>query len=223
MQRLIQVEQLMAWPPCFPVLEHALGATALFDGQTRGDLILRSSDSIDFFVIEAFLRHISPDFDAMFPLLNRETYDGRAVISVEECSKVLHPLLSITTYKNVVVSTRKYKMAMIEQRLHKQAAVSLIMKQPLYVFIAATAVGWGDVVKMAALNMLLQPLNVRKPRVRETPRWHLHRRHPRRDGSPSAAATYYALCVVKEVIYPQPADDPKEEAPGVLTFLETAV
>ncbi|KIL69201.1 hypothetical protein M378DRAFT_38327, partial [Amanita muscaria Koide BX008] len=138
----------------------------------RGDLILRSSDPIDFFVMEVFLRYISSVFDAMFPLLNRETYDGRAVISVEESSKVLHPLLSIIyhhideldmrdcdMYKNVVVSTRKYKMATIEKKLHKQAAVSpLIMKEPLYVFIAATAVGWSNVTKMAAPNTLLQPL-----------------------------------------------------------------
>ncbi|KAK2462736.1 hypothetical protein APHAL10511_005254 [Amanita phalloides] len=53
------------------------------------DLILRSSDSIDFFVSSTLIRLVSSIFDSMFPLKDHESQDGRPIISIQESSKVL--------------------------------------------------------------------------------------------------------------------------------------
>ncbi|KAF8739503.1 hypothetical protein AX14_009286 [Amanita brunnescens Koide BX004] len=137
------------------------------------DLILRSSDSIDFFVIGPMLRRISPVFDGMFPLKDNETKDGQPVVRLQEGSEVLHPLLEIIyheideldsenwlVYQDIVLAVRKYKMISIERKLEKQVATSsLILNNPLRVYILATLLGWKEVQKAAALNTLSQPLS----------------------------------------------------------------
>ena len=50
-------------------------------------------------------------------------------------------------------------MTSIERKLQKQiTASSLILNEPLRIYILATMLGWTDVQKMAAFNTLLQPL-----------------------------------------------------------------
>ena len=137
------------------------------------DLILRSSDSIDFFVIGPMLRRISPVFDGMFPLNDNEIQDGRPVILLQEGSEVVLPLLKLVyheideldtkvwqSYRDIVLTVRKYRMISIERKLEKQVtASSLILDEPLRIFILATALGWKEVQKSAALNTLSQPLS----------------------------------------------------------------
>lgn len=66
-----------------------------FRPSSMADLVLRSSDSIDFFVVAAVVRLVSPVFDEMFPLKEHERKNGRPVILVQEGSRVLLPLLRI--------------------------------------------------------------------------------------------------------------------------------
>ena len=137
------------------------------------DLILRSSDSIDFFVIGPMLRRISPVFGGMFPLKDNEIKDGRPVILLREGSEVLHSLLKIVyheidepdanvwqSYRDTVLAVQKYKMISIERKLEKRVAKSsLILDKPLQIFVLATMLGWKEVQKVAALNTLSQPLS----------------------------------------------------------------
>jgi hypothetical protein len=152
---------------------HSLIFSKSFGSSSMTDLILRSSDSIDFFVIGPMLRRISPVFDGMFPLKTDEIKDGRPVILLQERSEVLLPLLKIVyheidepdanvwqSYRDIVLTVRKYKMISIERKLEKQvAASSLILDEPLRIFILATVLGWKEVQKSAALNTLSQPLS----------------------------------------------------------------
>ncbi|KAF8637191.1 hypothetical protein AX14_010331, partial [Amanita brunnescens Koide BX004] len=62
---------------------------------SNGNLILRSSDLVDFFVIEGLMRFVSPFFDGKFPLKEHEEVDGRPVIIVPERSEVLRGLLNL--------------------------------------------------------------------------------------------------------------------------------
>ena len=144
-----------------------------FCSSSTTDLILRSSDSIDFFVIGPLVRLVSPVIDEMFPLKEHESKDGLPVIPVQESSKVLLPLLRVVyhdmddldtqdweLYRDIFLATRKYKMTSIERKLRKQVETSsLTLNQPLRIYILATMLGWKEVQKAAALNTLLQPLS----------------------------------------------------------------
>lgn len=152
---------------------HSLAFSESFGSSSTTDLILRSSDSIDFFVIGPMLRRISPVFDGMFPLTTNEIKDGRPVILLQERSEVLLPLLKIVyheidepdaniwqSYRDIVLAVRKYKMISIERKLQKQVAISSqILDEPLRIFILATVLGWTEVQKAAALNTLSHPLS----------------------------------------------------------------
>ena len=152
---------------------HFLSCSNPFGSSSMSDLILRSSDSIDFFVIGPMLRRISPVFDGMFPLNDNEIQDGRPVILLQEGSEVVLPLLKLIyheideldtkvwqSYRDIVLTVRKYRMISIERKLEKQVtASSLILDEPLRIFILATVLGWKEVQKSAALNTLSQPLS----------------------------------------------------------------
>ena len=63
-------------------------------------------------------------------------------------------------YREIFLAIRKYKMTSIERKLRKQVETSsLILSQPLRIYILATMLGWKEVQKAAALNTLLQPLS----------------------------------------------------------------
>ncbi|KIL69186.1 hypothetical protein M378DRAFT_52369, partial [Amanita muscaria Koide BX008] len=131
------------------------------------DLILRTPDGVEFYVVAAFLRLSSPLFNRKFPLENPVTKDGLAVIDVQEDSNVLGLLLSFIyptqepeiqsaiLYAQLAFAARKYEMVNIEDRVKKHAASSsLITSEPLRVYAVASALGWTSLAKTAALNTL---------------------------------------------------------------------
>ncbi|KAF8630128.1 hypothetical protein AX15_003084 [Amanita polypyramis BW_CC] len=141
-----------------------------FDSTVNGNVILRSSDLVDFFVIEGLIRLVSPFFDGMFPLKKHHEIDGRPIINLSEDSKVLHALLSMIyphidepvmgdyhLCKQVLQAARKYKISIIEKKLRK-LAMALVDKEPLRMYAMAISLGWDEVAKIAALNTLSQPL-----------------------------------------------------------------
>ncbi|KAM6497231.1 hypothetical protein JOM56_007704 [Amanita muscaria] len=152
-----------------PHSEHIPFATAS-EPYTRSqwsDLILRTPDGVDFYVVAALLCLSSPFFNRRFPLENPVTRDGLAVIDVEEDSNVLGLLLSFIyptqepeiqsarLYARLVFAARKYEMVNIEDRVKKHAtASSLVTAEPLRVYAVASALGWTSLAKMAALNTL---------------------------------------------------------------------
>ena len=148
-----------------------------FDSTAKADIILRSKDLVDFFVLEDLVRVASlssPFPDIMDPLGTTigKTEDGRPIINVVEDNEVLCHLLSLIyhasddldvkncrLYTQVALAARRRGMNVIERELRKQLAASpLLLEEPLRIYIIASALGWDDVAKSAALNVLSRPL-----------------------------------------------------------------
>ncbi|PFH50234.1 hypothetical protein AMATHDRAFT_4143 [Amanita thiersii Skay4041] len=148
-----------------------------FDSSARADAILRSSDSVDFFVLESILRISSPVFEDTFSA-NRarnsgiETNDKLPVVPVEERSETLRQLLlliypyddesiihDVVLFSNVAVAARKYKMSAVEKKLQRQLVGSpLLSKEPLQVYTRAVSLGFKEAAELAAKSMLSQEL-----------------------------------------------------------------
>ncbi|PFH50231.1 hypothetical protein AMATHDRAFT_145597 [Amanita thiersii Skay4041] len=148
-----------------------------FDSSAKkADIILRSSDSIDFFVLEPLLRIVSPVFEDMCSA-NQESNDRITVESklpvmqVDESSGTLyHLLLLIYPYEklliqdgdlflNVAAAVRKYQMFDVEKNLIGQLIGSpLLSNEPLRVYAKAISLGWKETAGLAAKATLSQDL-----------------------------------------------------------------
>ena len=164
-------------PSVAPLARLAQGAQKPFDITAKADVILRSKDLVDFYVLEDLVRAASrslPPSNTPFPLgiVIGETANGRTILSVAEDSEVLHHLLSFIChisdeldiqncrlYIQVVLAARRYGITIIETRLRRQAAASpFISQEPLRMYIVASALGWTELAKSAAINTLSSPL-----------------------------------------------------------------
>ncbi|PFH50235.1 hypothetical protein AMATHDRAFT_48050 [Amanita thiersii Skay4041] len=139
----------------------------------RADIILRSSDSIDFFVLESLLRIVSPFFEDMRSA-NQESNDkvtadsesGLPVMQVDENSETLYHLLLIYPYEkshiqdgglfmNVAAAIRKY----VEKRFIRQLVGSAFLSnEPLSVYAKAITLGWKEIAELTAKETLSQGL-----------------------------------------------------------------
>ena len=158
-------------PPSDKSVEECLTGAGPYVTSSNSNLILRSSDSVDFFVIEGLIRFVSPFFDRKFPLKDSEEIDGRPVIAVPERSNVLRGLLDIIypgeddnfdvpdchLYGEMVRAARNFEISTAEKKLRKQGT-ALACKEPLRMYAIATSLGWVEVAKIAAINTLSQPL-----------------------------------------------------------------
>ncbi|KAM6497256.1 hypothetical protein JOM56_007729 [Amanita muscaria] len=173
------IEGFMKFPsvaqPCSPTdADNVSDASAPFDSSAPADLILRSSNFVDFFISGTLIRRLSAVFKDMFPLPPKhEVKNGMPIICVEESSEVLHCLLSVIHYDldeldmkdcqlyiNMVQAARKYRMTTIERRLYTQATNSpLTNGDPLRVYIIAATLGWEELAKTVALNTFYEPLD----------------------------------------------------------------
>ncbi|KAK2462739.1 hypothetical protein APHAL10511_005257 [Amanita phalloides] len=152
----------------------AIDAQTPFDSSATSDIILRSSDGIDFFVLEILIRIASPSLGLtiLSETAKGHVRNGRAVVQIPEESSILHHMLcfiypysdqldmhNCQSYIQVVLAIRRHGMAAIEARLRTQAASTpLCRKEPLRAYIVASALGWDDLAKSAALNTLYRPL-----------------------------------------------------------------
>ena len=136
---------------------------------TCADIILRSSDLIDFYVLKAFLSYVSPFFKDMFDVpstTTNEIINGFLVIPVAETSETIRLLLdliyphigelqidNITLFLNVCKAAGKYCMDIIQNGLRKQIVTSNpTVSEPLRVYAVAIDLGWEDVALYAARN-----------------------------------------------------------------------
>ena len=159
-------------PPSDKSVEECFaGAQGPYVTSLNANLILRSSDSVNFFVIEGLIRSVSPFFDGKFPLKDNEEIDGRPVIVVPQRSEVLRGLLNIIypgkdddpdmpdchLYSEMAQAARNLEISTVEKKLRKQG-MSLACKEPLRMYAIATSLDWVEVAKIAAINTLSQPL-----------------------------------------------------------------
>ncbi|PFH50252.1 hypothetical protein AMATHDRAFT_4158 [Amanita thiersii Skay4041] len=136
-----------------------------FDASARADMILRSSDMVDFFVLEGLLRVVSPVFETM---ITSGSVDGNGmkVVSVTESSHTLRHLLLILyhladtpdiddgkLYFLIGETGKKYALQFVESRLRTSLRSSLFMtSQPLRAFAIAMKFGWMEEARLAAVN-----------------------------------------------------------------------
>ncbi|KAF8693961.1 hypothetical protein AX14_002232 [Amanita brunnescens Koide BX004] len=134
------------------------------------DAIFRSSDSVDFFVLKAVISLVSPTLDKKKP---SKVGGGLPIFDFEEDSDTLRLLLlliyphgpsehhinSLDAYHKLGKATQKYSMPVIEDKVkHLLLASSFLTDEPLCVFAISIMLGWGEVVKAAALSTLSSPL-----------------------------------------------------------------
>ena len=152
------------------IFESGAEAQGSFSASPTGNIVLRSSDSVDFFVIEGLIRFVSPFFDKKFPLGEHEEVDGRPVIDVLEDSTVLRYLLDLIypaseeldipdchLYRELVRAARKFEMSKVVERLQKQG-IALAYEEPLRMYAIAISLGLDEVAEVAARETLSQPL-----------------------------------------------------------------
>ena len=138
------------------MLEDSTYAAAPFD-HAKADIILRSSDNIDFRVFKFFLSLASPFFETLFDIPqpaeddgDQGVKDGLAVVPVTEDSKTLDSLLRfcypctltddpklevLQDAMEVLEAARKYSLDVIEKRPVRQWQAPRSLKRSLYVVL----------------------------------------------------------------------------------------
>ncbi|KIM44459.1 hypothetical protein M413DRAFT_24954 [Hebeloma cylindrosporum] len=120
------------------------------------DVILRSSDNVDFYVMKSFLAFSSPDFFAAMFSLPQTQHDipspsGLHIVPVAEDSKALRILLlqcypldlqdeenDVIDIARAIVAARKYVMDIAEKRIEKilfSKALFLLERHPLHIYM----------------------------------------------------------------------------------------
>ncbi|KAF8555643.1 hypothetical protein OG21DRAFT_1483690 [Imleria badia] len=153
-------------------------AKAPFD-HAAADIILRSSDGVDFRIFKLFLSLASSFFETLFNLpqppeaKDQEFRDGLPVIPVTEDSKILDvllrccypctlvesPNLQVLDTLEVLEAARKYSLDAIEKKAY-QAIMNpqLLAADPLRCFVIARRGGLREGTQLAARYTLTQPL-----------------------------------------------------------------
>ncbi|KAH0826268.1 hypothetical protein J3R83DRAFT_5738 [Lanmaoa asiatica] len=155
-------------------------ATAPFD-HAKADVILRSSDNIDFRVFKLFLSLASPFFETLFEIPQpveanegQEVKDGLAVVPVAEESKTLDGLLRfcypctltddpklevLKDVLDVLEAARKYSFNSIEKKARQAISNPKILEaEPLRCFAIAYRGRLQEETLLAAKYTLTQPL-----------------------------------------------------------------
>ena len=155
-------------------------AAAPFD-HPKADIILRSSDNIDFRVFRLFLSLASPFFETLFDIPqpadeneDQDVRDGLAVVPVTEDSKTLDALLRfcypctladdpkldvLQDAMEVLEAARKYSLDVIEKKARQAIASPKILEaEPLRCFAVAHRGHLREETLHAAKYTLSQPL-----------------------------------------------------------------
>ena len=149
-----------------------------FELPGTGDMVLRSVDKTNFYVIKQLLRISSPVFEDMCSL-NRgnaseknELHDGLPVVNLPEDGTTLkHLLVQIypgsqrdeevlesEVFIKVAMAAQKYDMQSVDARMKKWFASSRFMHDdPLRAYAIAVHLRWDSVSKTAAMNTLNKP------------------------------------------------------------------
>ncbi|KAM6497213.1 hypothetical protein JOM56_007686, partial [Amanita muscaria] len=153
-----------------------------YNPSLAADVVLRTSDDVDFYVIGPFLRFVSPVFMDMYTLRygpaaeENEKKGDRPLIRLEEDSRTLRllldliyphakdpPLTNASLFWKVGKASKKYNMNVVEEKLQLWIISSnLISTASLRIYAIAIDLGWEGpaehVTKLAALNTLSLPL-----------------------------------------------------------------
>ncbi|KAK0500990.1 hypothetical protein EDD18DRAFT_1459631 [Armillaria luteobubalina] len=151
-------------------------ADAPFDDPTDDvDLVIRTVDNVEFFVLSVLLTLQSPSpffRHALQDSRHTEERHGHPVLCVKEDSQTFRDILrfcypyvapkieSAKQIQEVGMALEKYCMDRAMERLVQAVrASSVISEQPLRVSAAAFANGWKEIGEIAARNILAIPLS----------------------------------------------------------------
>ncbi|KAF8967761.1 hypothetical protein BDZ97DRAFT_1803205 [Flammula alnicola] len=144
-----------------------------FNSSARADIILRSSDNVDFYAMKSFLAFASSVFESMFSLPQSQkdgggqTVGSLPVIELQEECKFIRNLL-LHCYPGVppviedaddiittIVVAEKYAMDDVQKQLRTELLASPAMtRDPLRIFAVAFHHGWEEVARFAARKTL---------------------------------------------------------------------
>jgi hypothetical protein len=141
------------------------------------DIILRSSDQVDFLVYKVILSKSSPVFKTMFSLPQPVTVikqDSRSIIDLAETSKILEVLLSVIYPHTLMTAnplslddaiatlnaTRKYEMDTASRRIMDSTYVDVLQSRPVEAFCAAFSCGLREAAQVAAKASLKHRLDL---------------------------------------------------------------
>ncbi|KAF7378367.1 BTB domain-containing protein [Mycena sanguinolenta] len=141
------------------------------DTPGRTDIVLRTSDGVDFNIQRAILSLVSPVFETMFTLPQAEDPSAISpVIDVQEASPVLDRALrffypgtqltvgSLDELQDVIqVLISKYDMQCLAPSVQRHLE-RYLASQPLAVYVLAYMNGWEDLARAAAAETLKLPL-----------------------------------------------------------------
>lgn len=152
-------------------METPRNADSPFDPESHTpDVILRSSDNVDFYVMKTFLAFSSPDvFGAMFTLPQTQhdipSPSGLHIVPVTEDSKALRILLlycypldlqdeanDVGDIARAVSAAHKYTMDFTAKRIEKgflSKALSLLDRNPLHIYALACRYGFEELGRAA--------------------------------------------------------------------------
>ena len=138
-----------------------------FDSSGKADMILRSTDRIDFYVLRGLIGFVTPAFDSVSSTSQK---NGLPILDIEEDSAILRQLLSlihpcvesqiddIDTFMRVARAAKRHGMSVVGEMLKQQLDVSQhIVEDPVRTLWVAIAFGWKQVAKKAAMHALALP------------------------------------------------------------------
>ncbi|KZP24484.1 hypothetical protein FIBSPDRAFT_951234 [Athelia psychrophila] len=148
-------------------------ATAPFD-DPKADVILRSSDNVDFRCHKLLLSMASTFFEGMFslpqPLVegNDVKKDGLHVVPMEERALVLEtilrlchpssighpPVMELDNIKSIFDAARKYAMEKAEEIIRRKLVSEPFLEKPLRVYVIACALRLASEARIAAAATL---------------------------------------------------------------------
>lgn len=152
----------------------------------NADVVLRTSDNVDFHVFKMLLSMLSPVFRDIFALpqtddqkTNMDWKDGKPVVRMTEDSHTIERLLkwcdpgcrpvleSLDDIQVVLEAATKYDMEPVENHIAVVLkTTSFIEEEPVRVFAVACRYKMEDLARLAAKHTLKQPLSQR-PNVKE--------------------------------------------------------
>ncbi|RDX45517.1 hypothetical protein OH76DRAFT_943534 [Lentinus brumalis] len=142
-----------------------------------GDLIIRTSDNVDFHIHHRRIADVCPIFADMATLsdtpsnpISNSGEMEKAVVHVSETSRVWEkllpicylaeePSLALEDIQNILEAGRKYAMAGVASRMRMALLLSDFLEQkPFSVYALACAAGFDDVARLAARRTLRFPI-----------------------------------------------------------------
>ncbi|KAI0633994.1 hypothetical protein C8Q77DRAFT_1156856 [Trametes polyzona] len=144
-----------------------------YQDSSIGDLIIRTSDQVDFYVLGRRIADVSPIFSAMFSLpqapKDAQEGEGRPVVDVSEPSAVwkkllplihvdVEPELSLEDIRALTEASRKYELPGVRSRMRIHLLrPALLEERPFDMYAFACAQGLEDVALAAARLTLRLP------------------------------------------------------------------